>query len=396
MNRLSHMPKVPSRVRGRVNHPDIVFPPIVFELGEYLVFLRDYFKKKILKLARRFEGGKDAVVDVLYRKRGKYARPFVHTGMVSILVLMITIGPLILTQSVFSSDLSQGTLPSSVVLGMSTMDSTFAMDTATGAEVERYRGGEVVEYEVATGDTVSSIAEKFNISTETVLWANDLDAKSTIKPGQKLKILPVTGIVHTVKKGETIYSIAKKYGLDDGSGAQAIVDYPFNEFVNDEKFSLAVGQTVVVPGGVRPQENKPAAPTFARVLTPDAGAVSAAGSFVWPASGRITQGYTFYHRAIDIANKGGGPILASDAGKVIVAGWPDNYGYGNRVMIDHGNGYITLYAHLSRIRVEAGQSVNRGDVIGDMGSTGRSTGTHLHYEIRKSGVGLENPLNYLK
>src|SRR5690606_11476883 len=97
----------------------------------------------------------------------------------------------------------------------------------------------------------------------------------------------------------------------------------------------------------------------------------------------ISQGFRFYHQAIDIANKAGGAILAADAGTVTVAGWPDNYGYGNRVMIDHGNGMVTLYAHMSRIRVVVGQTVNRGDIIGDMGSTGRSTGTHLHFEVRQ-------------
>src|SRR5690606_9648678 len=166
--------------------------------------------------------------------------------------------------------------------------------------------------------------------------------------------------------------------------------------VDDEKFTIAVGQTVVIPGGVKPEE-KSAAPrtAVAQVLTRDAGAVSATGSFVWPASGRITQGFFFYHRAIDIANKSGGPVLAADSGTVITAGWPDNSGYGNRVLIDHGNGFVTLYAHLSRIQVQVGQTVNRGDILGQMGSTGRSTGTHLHFEIRRGG-GLDNPLNYLK
>ena len=117
----------------------------------------------------------------------------------------------------------------------------------------------------------------------------------------------------------------------------------------------------MVPDGIMP-DVKPVSPTtsLASSLTPDAGAVSALGSFVWPASGRISQGYRFYHQAIDIANRGGGPILAADSGRVIVAGWPDNVGYGNRVMLDHGNGYITLYAHMSRISVVVGQSVNRG------------------------------------
>jgi len=208
-----------------------------------------------------------------------------------------------------------------------------------------------------------------------------------------LDIPPVTGVVHTVKSGETIYSIAKKYRSD----AQSIVDYPFNSFTNDETFALAIGQKLVVPDGVMPQA-KPWSPTssLARVLTPDAGAVSATGSWIWPAAGRITQPFRPWHKAIDIANRSGGSILAADSGVVIVAGWPDNYGYGNRVMIDHGNGYRTLYAHMSRISVRVGQSVKRGDKLGDMGSTGRSTGTHLHFEIRSSSRGNLNPLKALR
>jgi murein DD-endopeptidase MepM/ murein hydrolase activator NlpD len=226
----------------------------------------------------------------------------------------------------------------------------------------------------------------------TLLWENDLTEKSTLKAGQELRILPVDGVRHKVVKGETIYTVAKKYGLDD-SEAQVIVDYPFNEFLNDETFELAIGQQLVVPGGeIQKAATPPRQPKV--VFTADAGAVSATGSFIRPAGGTVTQGYSFYHKAVDIANRSGGPILASDAGVVTVAGWVDNSGYGRRVMIDHGNGYVTLYAHLSAAQVQVGQRVNRGDVIGQMGSTGRSTGTHLHFEIRQGGV-LLNPFSFL-
>lgn len=387
-----------ARKRYEIELNSKYLPPLLKELCEYVGFLRQYFKRRLARLFYRFEKQKDKLVDMLYRRRGKYARPFVHSGLMGLLVIMITLGPLFLSQTAFSSDLDKGTLPSSVVLGATTMDTTYAVGTLQSDQVAQYRGGEIIEYQVQEGDTVSSIAEKYNVSQETILWANNLSEKDTISVNQNLKILPVTGIVHTVKKGETIFSIAKKYGLDGDSGAQAIVDYPFNEFVNDEKFTIAVGQNLVVPGGIKPEAKKTLSPqtALASRLTPDRGTVSALGSFVWPASGRITQGYSFYHKAIDIANKSGGAILAADAGTVAVAGWPDNYGYGNRVIIDHGNGFVTLYGHLSAFSVVPGQSVNRGDVIGQMGSTGRSTGTHLHFEIRRKGGGLENPLVHLQ
>jgi len=159
-----------------------------------------------------------------------------------------------------------------------------------------------------------------------------------------------------------------------------------------------VGQYLMVPEGVKAEVKLPSGSTgvtrFGNI-TPDAGTVSALGSFIWPASGGITQSYSFFHKAIDIANRGAGPILAADAGVVTTAGWIDSSGYGNRVVIDHGNGYVTLYAHLSVVQVVNGQRVRRGDVIGQMGSTGRSTGIHLHFEIRQGGA-LLNPLSFLK
>ena len=362
------------------------------EFSDFWSDFWDYSLRRLDRVYRWFEGRKQSIVDVLYRKRGKYARPFVHAGMVGMLFIGVTVGPAILEgrdDAVLLSD-----LPQAKVLGLSTED-TFSMGTQTqsGEGVLQFRGGEVVEYEVQSGETLSQIAERYNLSVDTVLWANGLDSKTaTIREGQKLKILPVDGVMHKVKKGETVYSIAKKFATD----AQAVVDYPFNDFTDDETFALAVGQTLMLPDGVMPKA-KPVSPrtSIAASLTPDAGAVSATGRFVWPASGRISQGYRWYHKAVDIANKGGGPILAADAGQVIVAGWPSNEGYGNRVVIDHGNGYKTLYAHLSKISVTPGQRVNRGDTVGMMGSTGRSTGTHLHFEIRAAGV-LQNPLNFLR
>lgn len=368
------------------------YPVVVEEFSDFLAFFWDYSYRRIYSIYRKFESSKDKLVDVLYRQRGKYARPFVHSGMVGLLFLGVTVGPAVLEDQ--EDELLASDLPQPSVLGVSTED-VYAMGTATLSSegVLQYRGGEVVEYEVQEGETLSQISEKFGLTVDTVLWANGLDSeKSKIRAGQSLKILPTDGVMHKVKKGETVYSIAKKFEANP----QSMVDYPFNSFTNDETFALAVGQALMVPDGIMPKAVSVSPRTsLASTLTPDAGVVSATGRFVWPAAGRISQGYRWYHRAIDIASKGGGPILAADGGRVTMAGWPDGGGYGNRVVIDHGNGYTTLYAHLSRVSVVPGQSVNRGDAIGSMGSTGRSTGVHLHFEIRAGG-GLQNPLNYLK
>ena len=228
------------------------------------------------------------------------------------------------------------------------------------------------------------------VDTDTIRWANNPSSVDDIA-GSKLRILPVSGVVNKVVRGETIFSIAKKYA----TGSQGIVDYPFNTFVDDETFSLAVGQELIVPDGKMPNI-QPWSPTrYVAATTPNAGAVSATGRFIWPIGGTITQRFAWYHKGADIATAYGTPILAADAGRVVVAGWPANEGYGNRVMIDHGNGYTTLYAHMASISVSAGQTVNRGDKIGLEGSTGRSTGPHLHFEVRKNGVPV-NPFDYLK
>lgn len=370
---------------------------IFAEFGEFLQFFWSYFARRFQRYFVRFEIVKGFLVDNLYRRRGKYARPFVHSGMMGLLFLGVTLGPLVLSEQAQADELAEGTLPTAVVLGASTDPTYLAqVNTQSSQSVIDFRGGEILDYEVREGDTLGSIAEKFDLSLETLLWANDLKETSKIKPGETIKVPPIDGIVHTVRKGDTIYSIAKKYGLgDDQAAAQGILNYPFNTFADDETFGLAIGQLVMVPDGVMPEEVAASPSRFARRLTPDAGTVSAFGSFIWPASGGISQGYKTYHGALDIANRGGGAILAADAGTVVVAGWPDNSGYGNRVVIDHGNGFVTLYAHLSSIGVVAGQTVSRGAVLGSMGCTGRCSGTHLHFEIRSGGV-LHNPLEYLR
>ncbi len=244
----------------------------------------------------------------------------------------------------------------------------------------------IITHTVEAGDTLYGIAEKYNISVETLMWANNLEQNpDLLRLGQELVVLPVDGVYHTVQSGDTIESIAKKYTAKP----EEILKFPLNN-LNPKNPTLVVGQKIVVPGGSKPY--------IARQVQIYAGPVPqgasrGSGRLIWPASGAITQGYYWYHRAIDIGSYIGNPVRAADSGYVVAAGWSD-VGYGYYVVLDHGNGIQTLYAHLSRFFVNAGDSVGQGTVIGQVGSTGNSTGPHLHFEVRRGGV-QQNPFNYL-
>lgn len=348
---------------------------------EFTRFVQGYAWKRLKQAFRRFEVGKGFLVEGLYQKRGKYAGTFIHSGMVGLLFVGVTLGPVVLAE--LPSE-ALGEEAKDVVLGQVSSEIETILSEKPRAEV--------VDYTVQEGDTLAAIGDKFGVSLETVLWTNGLTEKSKIKPGQILKVPPVTGVVHTVRRGETIQSIAKKYDVE----SQNIVNWPFNEFVNDETFALAVGQTLVVPEGVMPATPVlPSRPRLGPRITPDAGSIAGTGQFVWPTQGKITQSPVWYHMALDIANREMPDVVAADSGTVIEAGWPDRSGYGNRVIIDHGNGFQTLYAHMSQVYVRVGQGVARGVAVGKMGSTGRSSGIHLHFEVREGGV-LKNPWNYLQ
>lgn len=353
------------------------------EFREFNRQLLRYTTKHAYRAFFRFEAGKDIVAGALYHKRGKYARPFLHSAMMAIIFFGITLGPKFVQQSFAGEAVKADAVSGASVLGVS-LDSTGIVTL----ESEK-PWNQISEYTVKDGDTLSTIASKFGVSIESVKWANPNINWQKVKPGVVVSMPPVTGVVYKVKPGDTVYSIAKKFQTE----AQGIVDFPMNTFSDDETFSLVAGQTLIVPDGVMPDETV-TAPSIARLLTPDAGSVSATGSFVWPGFGRITQPFRWYHKGVDIANHDGGPILAADAGTVVVAGWT-NSGYGNHIIIDHGNGFQTLYGHLSSISVAVGTRVNRGTTVGQMGNTGRSTGTHLHFEIRTSS-GNVDALGYLK
>ena len=272
---------------------------------------------------------------------------------------------------------------------------------------------DVIKYTVKDGDTIFGISEQFGLKPETILWGNYyvlLDDPHALKAGQELNILPVNGTYHEWQEGEGLNGIAKYYGVTP----EDIVNYPANNLdsatVGDFTApNIKPGTWLVVPSGRRQfvswsaplgvtREN----PAYARVLgagacDPVSGGAVGFGTFVWPANKHYLSGFTYSpesnHWGIDVAGNGGEGAYATDAGVIVYAGWND-YGYGNMVMIDHGNGFQSLYAHLSEIYVGCGQSVGQGDAIGAIGSTGRSSGAHLHFEIMTATVKI-NPYDVL-
>lgn len=352
------------------------------DIREYSSFLLEYAKSRLLKAGHSFEGLKNIIVALLVVKRGKYSLSFLNTSFFLLVVTAMVGGPIIAENNPFVSSLDQQAGSASAAT-LSYNPSDNPLSTVISAKPR----DTVVEYKVLGGDTLASIAQKFDVSADSIKWASDLSS-NTIKPGQTLKIPPVTGIVHTVSSGETIYTIAKKYGTD----AQKIVNFPFNDFADLDTFSLRSGQVLYVPDGVPPAAPRPVlqAPAYAQVVP----GVKGSSNFAWPTSGIITQYPVWYHMALDIANNAMPAILASDGGTVVFSGCI-GYGYGCHIIIDHGNGYQTLYGHMSQLIAHSGQVVSQGQQIGVMGATGRATGIHLHFEIRQGGTQL-NPLGFLK
>lgn len=284
---------------------------------------------------------------------------------------------------------------------------------------------EIKKYSVQSGDTISTIAKKFGVSQQTILSENSLTSRSTLRVGQVLTILPVDGVVHTVKRGDTLAAIARQYGLKATDELQRV-----NQL--NSRSTLSIGQTLVVPGGVRtvaiakPPTSSgsttgstiklPPAATgtyvpknsgedhtdeyygpakFRNQPKPAPSPNANAAGMIWPTtSKRINQYYSGRHTGLDVHGYYDSPLYASDDGVVKIANWRTN-GYGFGADIDHENGIVTRYGHASRLFVHIGQRVKKGDVIGFIGTTGRSTGPHLHFEVIVRGQKV-NPFTYTR
>ncbi|MFA5360477.1 MAG: peptidoglycan DD-metalloendopeptidase family protein [Candidatus Paceibacterota bacterium] len=244
----------------------------------------------------------------------------------------------------------------------------------------------IINYTVKEGDSPGKIAANFDISLNTVLWANNLSSKSIIQPGDELTILPVSGVNHKVKKGETLSAIASKY--------KASIDeiIAFNNL--KDKSSIQIGQEIIIPGGVLGSVDSS---TSQRVSSSGLKAMAEDTSFwpnyedffAFPVSGGWNKGILHYYNAVDIINSCGSPIYAAADGLVTEAKGSGAYnlGYGNMVKIQHYNATMTVYGHLNEVLVKSGDKVYQGDLIGRMGDTGNSNGCHLHFEVR----GAQNP-----
>lgn len=286
----------------------------------------------------------------------------------------------------------------------------------------------VITYVVKPGDTLKGIAARYGVDVPTMIRSNNIPNPDALQIGSELRVLPIAGMEYTVQKGDSIISIAQKLDVS----TQNILDYSPNGLTVDS--TLQPGQVIVVPGGSpeqpqvvasariepssrgssSPVNTKPAASTKPQtqpVTKPAAAQPAAAkpaapkpdtsykggtGRMVWPVNGRITQYFSSAHNGLDIAIAAGTPIHAADSGKVIWSGWRTD-GLGYCVFIDHLNGLLTVYGHMIRQpAVYVGQYVSRGQVIGYIGSTGHSTGPHVHFMVKVgTGRNYRNPLAYL-
>jgi len=267
-------------------------------------------------------------------------------------------------------------------------------ESASQLEHPPTRSG-IIEYVVQEGDNVESIAEKYGLQAQTVIQANGLGSRGLIRIGQTLRLLPIDGIVYKTKKGDNLSKIATTYRSDTEKIAE------MNSLAADAV--LDAGVELVLPGGRLPAP--PSAPrpsSYASnfrdtYVPPTAFDGLSAGALLWPcASRRITQYFTRRHFGLDVGAAKGTPIYAADDGTVIYSGW-NSGGYGNMTILDHGGGLYTRYGHATKLLTRVGDVVKKGDTIALVGSTGRSTGPHLHFEVLKGDIHHRiNPLDWIK
>lgn len=324
---------------------------------------------------------KDFLTKKLIWSRGKLGRPIATWFVMTFSLLVFMFG------EIFSSSPLVVNKPVSADYLKNTTDIIPKKEMAITTLPSERRTKSII-YNIQPGDTLYTIGNQFKVSIDALMYINGLSDSSILKVGQEITIPPISGLIHKVESGDTLESIAIKFDVP----SQSIAD--FNYILDTSR--LAVGTELVIPGGKIPEVPLPViyvpSPSYGQE-----GKVKSNKNFcVWPTTVRIiTQYYAWYHNGVDIAspsNSGMPPLIACSDGTVVRAGW-DPFGLGLHIRIDHGNGFESVYGHMSRIDVSYGDSVDRGDQLGLMGSTGRSTGAHVHFMVKYNGVSLD-PLNY--
>ena len=371
-------------------------------LKRYTHFIRTFFIYIAIKFKKLIDGLfslvkslfnfgkflKEYSISKLIWSRGKLGKPIADFAVISVTFLVFLIG------GVFNSNRFVTSASTNPDVFKNTTDYLPSYQTTLLLVPEERKKNETIKYNVVEGDTLYSIGNRFKISADAIRYVNNLADADTISIGQELVIPPISGIIHKVKSGDSIEKLSKLYDVP----SQAIADFNYLTDIT----TLSVGSELVIPdakiptrstavstGSPSTQINSSNEPSYAKGTKK--------GWCIWPTTSRIiSQNFSWYHNGLDIATSWFSampPIFSCAGGRVIRAGW-DPTGYGIMVLVDHGNGYQTLYGHLSKLNVSVGQYVKQGTVIGTMGSTGRSTGPHLHFEVR-TGNSRQNPLNHV-
>lgn len=361
-------------------------------LGQFFKWVAVYFVLKIKKtflllcrlvylLIKSIRDLKSYFVAKLIWSRGRLGRPVANFIVMTLALGIFFFGEILSgSKLVVSKELDDDYLKTST-------DIIPERNTALTTLPENRQRTEYFAYKVESGDSLYSIGNKFKVSTDALKYVNNLYDGSVLRVGQEVTIPPISGLIHKVEAGDTLASIAQKYSVP----SQAIAD--FNYLLEPNK--LALGTELVIPDAKIPQPvvtNLPVIPSIINAGVTDGGAKK--GWCMWPTNaGLITQNFSWYHNGLDIASSSVPPIFACASGVVVRAGW-DPWGLGLHIIVDHGNGYETVYGHMSRLDVSYGDKVKKGEVMGLMGSTGRSTGPHVHFMIKYQGS-PQNPLKYI-
>lgn len=360
------------------------FRSLLFYIQLKLKRISYFFHWVVVSSVKTNRKVKEYVISKLVWSRGKLGKPIADFVVITTSFLVFLVG------SVFNSNQFVNSASANPDVFKNTIDFIPQYQSTLLLVPEERKRNETIKYTVQSGDTLFSIGQNYKISVDALRYINSLSDADSLSVGQVLSIPPISGIVHKVKSGDSLSSISKLYDVP----SQAIADF---NYLTDLA-SLKIGSELVIPDAKIPQQITPQTPSSGTQLADvqfESGFKK--GWCVWPTTTRIiTQYFYWYHSGIDVATPwftAMPPIFACAGGRVVRAGW-DPTGYGISIVLDHGNGFQTLYAHLSKLRVSYGDYVKQGQTIGVMGNTGRSTGPHLHFEVRKNNTRL-NPMNHV-